>query len=110
VTTVATILRNRRPSVLAAACAPSVLGHAVRGSVLGQPVVQIRVRTAPVFGYPMAEASATKINYNGTFAAAAAERAATPVLPSSAKWAQKVQGDMVKGGDARGIPPRGTPV
>ena len=108
----ATTLFAWRPSMLAAACVPSVLANAAQGTVLGQPAVQVRVRTAPIFGHQLAEGGATKINnYIGTIAAApAAERAATSALSSSALRVQKVQGDMVKGGDARGIPPRGKPV
>ena len=52
-------------------------------------------------------------NYMGTIAAAAAEGATTSrkaISAASALRVQTVQGDMVKGGNARGIPPRGTPV
>jgi hypothetical protein len=122
VTTMATTL-TWRPSALAAACTQFPYANAAQVHVLGQPAVSVQVRTAPVFGHLPAIAGALKINnYIGTAAAApalpaaAAEGATTSLLPtvSAAQYKnvrnEKVQRDMVKGGDARGIPPRGTPV
>ena len=114
----ATTLSDWRPSPLAAARVPAALAKVTQVCVLGQPAVQIQVRTAPIFGHLLTEGATTKINnYIGTIAAAAAEGATTSVLHRTSSAvevlkprAQKVQGDMVKGGDARGIPPRGTPV
>jgi hypothetical protein len=104
-----------RPSTPAAACAPSaVLADGARVLVPGQPAVQIHVRTAPNFG-PAVIMGATKINnYMGTIAAAATAEGATAssLIPMNSVFVrvQQVQGDKVKGGDARGIPPRGKPV
>jgi hypothetical protein len=117
VTTMATTL-TWRPSALAAACIQFPYANAAQVHVLGQPAVSVQVRTAPVFGLLPATAGALKINnYIGTAAAApalpaaAAEGATTSLLLTvSAARNEKVQSDMVKGGDARGIPPRGTPV
>jgi hypothetical protein len=122
VTTMATTL-TWRPSALAAACiqfpyANAAHGNAALRHVLGQPAVSVQVRTAPAFGLLPATTGALKINnYIGTAAAApatpaaAAEGATTSLsLMVSAPRNEKVQRDMVKGGDARGIPPRGTPV
>ena len=132
----ATTFLGWRPSTLAAACAPTMpslstaglpaLAPSVRGTApaavaqaypLGQPAVSIhipvKVRTAPMFGHA-AVVDAMKINnYMGTVAAVVAEGATTSsLMPMNAAAArvQKVQGDKVKGGDARGIPPRGRPV
>jgi len=105
-----------RPSTPVSGCAPSLLARAARTDVPGLPAVRIRVRTSPVFAFTLATAGALKINnhnYIGIVAAAAAaaEGATTSLSqPVSAPRNEKVQGDMVKGGDARGIPPRGTPV
>jgi hypothetical protein len=133
VTTMATTFLGR-PSTPASACPPNALATA-QVPCLGQPAVAIPVRivrdlsaftgsdhagsgfkvqTAPIFGHA-AVASATKINnYMGTIAAAAATEGATAssLLPMNSVFVrvQKVQGDKVKGGDARGIPPRGKPV
>jgi len=107
----ATTFLGWRPSTLAAACVPSAT--VAQPHALGQPAVAIKVRTAPIFGHA-ADFGATKINnYMGTIAAAVAEGATTSSLipmNSAAVRVQKVQGDKVKGGDARGIPPRGRPV
>jgi hypothetical protein len=117
VTTMAMTL-TWRPSALAAACIQFPYANAAQVHVLGQSAVSVQVRTAPVFGLLPATAGALKINnYIGTVAAApalpaaAAEGATTSLLLTvSAPRNEKVQRDMVKGGDARGIPPRGTPV
>ncbi len=113
VTTMATTFLGWRPSTLAAACAPSALATVAQTYALGQPAVAINVRTAPTFGHP-AQVGATKINnYMGTVAAVSAEGVTeSSLIPMNAAAArvQKVQGDKVKGGDARGIPPRGRPV
>jgi hypothetical protein len=119
VTTMATTL-TWRPSALAAACtqfpyANAALGTAALRHALGQPAVSVQVRTAPVIGLLPATSGALKVNnYIGTAAAAPAtpaEGATTSLfLMVSAPRNEKVQLDMVKGGDARGIPPRGTPV
>lgn len=110
-----------RPSAPTSGCAPSLLANAAQVHLLGQPAVQIQVRTAPGFGPAPVTAGALKINdYIGAIgaiaaaapAAAATEGATTSLnlTVSAAERVQKVQGDMVKGGDARGIPPRGKPV
>ena len=101
-----------RPSALPAVCTPSARANAAQAHALGQPAVSIQVRTAPTFGQAPAVAGALKINnYIGTIpAAAAAGLGATTSLSLTAGPDRKGQGDRVKGGDARGIPPRGTPV
>jgi hypothetical protein len=135
VTTMATTL-NWQASALASACSPFTYATTARThvqglvaaktvaaktvaapTVVGQPAVSVRVRTAPIFGLLPGGTSALKINNSiGADAAAPAAAAsaattliltvpAVPVAPRN----EKVQA-MVKGGDARGIPPRGTPV
>jgi hypothetical protein len=115
----ATRFETWRPSALAAACSPFALAGAAQVHLLGQPAVPVRVRTAPTNGLLPAGGAIVKINnYIGTVAAAlpntaAAEGATTSrkaISAASAPRVQTVQGDMVKGGNARGIPPRGTPV
>jgi hypothetical protein len=110
----ATRFNTWRPSALAAACSPFALAGAAQVHLLGQPAVPVRVRTAPTNGLLPAAGAIVKINnYIGTVAAAAAEGATTSrkaISAASAPRVQTVQGDMVKGGNARGIPPRGTPV
>lgn len=110
----ATRFNTWRPSAQAAACSPFALAGAAQVHLLGQPAVQARVRTAPTSGLLPAPGAIVKIdNYMGTIAAAAAEGATTSrkAISAAAKLrVQTVQGDMVKGGNARGIPPRGTPV
>ena len=131
----ATTFIGWRPSTPAAACPPNVLANAAQVLVLGQRAVQVqvpvvrdlyafagkdragsgsKVRTAPVFDHP-AVGDATKINnYMGTIAAAATVEGATTSsliqMNSAFVRVQMVQGDKVKGGDARGNPPRGRPV
>ena len=110
----ATRFNTWRPSAQAAACSPFALAGPAQVHLLGQPAVQARVRTAPTYGLLPAAGAIVKIdNYIGTIAAAAAEGATTSrkaISAASAPRVQTVQGDMVKGGNARGIPPRGTPV
>jgi hypothetical protein len=113
VTTMATTFLGWRPSTPASACPPNALA-AAQVPCLGQPAVAIRVQTAPIFGHK-AVAGAMKINnYMGTIGAAAATEGATAssLIPMNSVFVrvQTVQGDKVKGGDARGIPPRGKPV
>lgn len=94
---------------------------------LGRLAVEIQVRTSPSFLFPSSWNAADKINneatrnfdgvdqsdnYNGT-TSAMGEGTATPL-----SYQQKVSGTRsllgrigkAKGGDARGIPPRGRPV
>lgn len=121
VTTMATNL-TWRPSALTAVCTPATPAIAAQALVLGQPAVSVQVRTAPIFGLLPATPGAPKINnYIGTAAAApatgtAGDGATTSLIQTVSATQnkhvrnEKVQSDMVKGGDARGIPPRGTPV
>jgi hypothetical protein len=97
-----TMFVSWRPSTVAAACAPHAVASAAQAHVLGQPAVRIRVRTAPTFRITPAGGATPKINnyINGIDAASAVEGAAKTSM----------QLVLVKGGDARGIPPRGTPV
>ena len=81
------------------------------------PAAATTVRTAPVFGATVQEVVSTKINNCiGTVPAAAsnganpAMRATTSILaqlPSAIARTQHAGNDKAKGGDARGIPPRG---
>jgi len=126
VTTMATTT-TWRPSALASACTPFPYANAARAHVLGhfagQPAVSVRVQTAPIFGLlpggiavPGGEAALQLNNSIGTAAAAPAAAASAaitlvstvPTVPVAPRN-EKAQA-MVKGGDARGIPPRGTPV
>jgi hypothetical protein len=131
----ATTFIGWRPSTLAAACAPALAtANAAQASVLGQPAVAIRVpvvrdlsafagkdpvgsgfkvRTAPIFDHAVILGAEKINNYMGTIAAPTAEGAtASSLLPMNSAVArvQTVQVDKVKGGDARGNPPRGRPV
>jgi hypothetical protein len=84
---------------------------------LGWPADVTKVRTAPTFGISVPATVSTKINnYIGTVPAAALNganpvmRATTSILaqlPSAIARTQHAGADKVKGGDARGIPPRG---
>jgi hypothetical protein len=103
-----------RPSALVAARIPFAFGNAAQAHALGQPAVPVQVRTAPNSGLIPAT-GALKINNCIGATAAAAPAAVEGTTTSlrqtvSAPRDEKVQGYMVKGGDARGIPPRGTPV
>jgi hypothetical protein len=114
VTTMATTFLGWRPSTLVPACAPSVLASAAQPYALGQPAVSIKVRTAPIFGHASVVGAMKINNYMGTVAAVVTAEGVTEssLIPmnAAAVRVQKVQGDKVKGGDARGIPPRGRPV
>jgi hypothetical protein len=103
-----------RPSALVAARAPFAFGNAAQAHALGQPAVSVQVRTAPPAALIAANGGALKINkcIGAAAAAPAAVDGTTTSLRQtvSAPRDEKVQGYMVKGGDARGIPPRGTPV
>jgi hypothetical protein len=84
---------------------------------LGQPAEATTVRTAPAFGSAIQAAISTKINNYIGAVPAAALNGANPVmaattsilaqLPSAIALTQHAGVDKVKGGDARGIPPRG---
>jgi hypothetical protein len=103
-----------RPSALVAARIPFAFGNAAQAHALGQPAVSVQVRIAPTGLIPVIP-GALKIN-NCIGAASAAVPAAVDGATTSLRQTvsaprdEKVQGYMVKGGDARGIPPRGTPV
>jgi hypothetical protein len=118
----ATTLITRRPSALAAVCSQlPVLSEArptmAQAYALGRPAGVTKVRTAPTFGITVQAAISTKINnYIGTVPAAALNganpvmRATTSILaqlPSAIARTQHAGTDKAKGGDARGIPPRG---
>jgi hypothetical protein len=103
-----------RPSVLTSVSL-SALAVAASAQVctLGQPAVEIRVRTAPGFLLHAGTSATVKINnYNGTTSAMGEGMAASITYEQkvSAARVQTAQVDKVKGGDARGIPPRGRPV
>ena len=111
--------RSLRPSAVPSARVSALaVASAAQLCTLGRPAVEIQVRTAPLFLLPANWDAAVKINnetihnYNGT-TSAMGEGMATPQ-----SYQQKVSGTRsllgrigkVKGGDARGIPPRGRPV
>jgi hypothetical protein len=120
---VGTTLIDRRPSALPGAC-PSILSEqrsvAARAHVLGIPAVTGTVRAEWIFAERSRALPAIRLarsaklpvkinNYIGTPAAAAAVgTAVSGLVPASALvQSQQVNADMVKGIDARGIPPRG---
>ena len=115
VTTVERILRDWRPSALASACAhpTALVASGAQAYVLGQPAVEIHVRTAPNFGLDAMTPTTNKINNYMGSTSAMGEGMATSHLKDQKVSVQRVQmvaGDKVKGGNARGIPPRGRPV
>jgi len=75
--------------------------------VLGRSAVEIRVRTAPIFGSVAGSATTSKINSIGSTTAKGEGKATAPALRD-----HQVQLPVTTatGGYARGIPPRGTPV
>ena len=112
-----------RPSVLSAVRVSAFASDASgQDRTLGQPAVglrwsrsarQIQVRTSPVYLFHARIGATIKINnYNGT-TSAKGEGMALPTTYEqkvSVTRVQTAQVDKVKGGDARGIPPRGRPV
>jgi len=115
VTTVESIQRDWRPSALASACAPAaaLVAPPAQVYVLGQPAVEIHVRTAPTFGLDARSLTTNKINNYMGSTSAMGEGMATSHRKDQKVSVQRVQtvaGDKVKGGNARGIPPRGRPV
>jgi hypothetical protein len=102
----------QRP-VLAAACPlPFAVASVAQTYALGQPAVTDWVTTAS-FGLHAGRTASMKINnYKGT-TSAKGDGLATSIIEGrsvSATRIQPVQVDKVKGGNARGIPPRGRPV
>ncbi len=105
-TTVERILRDWRPSTLAASCPSAVsVVPAAEAYVLGSPAVAIQLRTAPTFGLHATTSTNSKINNSMNMTTSHLQEQKV-----SAQRVQTVAGDKVKGGDARGIPPRGRPV
>jgi len=108
--------RDVRPFGLAAACTPLAVAPVAQAYALGQPAVQSWV-TNPAFGLHAGLTAREEINnYKGITSANGAGMATSidgrivSARSISATRIQPVQVDKVKGGDARGIPPRGTPV
>jgi hypothetical protein len=105
-------LSDLRPSVLSLVDASAVaVGSQV--CTLGQPAVEIQVRTAPVFLLHAGVSGSPKINnYNGTTSAKGEGMATSTAYQQkdSAARVRTAQVDKAKGGNARGIPPRGRPV
>lgn len=103
---------SSRPSSLASACAPSVPTFA-RGH-LGQTAVEtLLIPTASISGLGVIN----KINNYMGATSAHGNGVATPIAQDQKVFTAKVAGtvqtvqvDKVKGGNARGIPPRGKPV
>ena len=107
------LVRDVRPSVLAAACTPVLAAASVaQSNALGQPAVRSWVATS-LFGLHAGRTDIRQINnYMGTTSAKGTGMA-TSIAEGravSAMRIQPVQVDKVKGGSARGIPPRGRPV
>jgi hypothetical protein len=104
-------LSMTRPSALATACAPAFVAPAAQGQALGLPAVSTPT-WLPTLAFNPEKLHATSLtiskinNYIGSGPATSI----TQDQKVSAQRVQTVQADMVKGGDARGIPPRGTPV
>lgn len=104
---------TRRPSALASACVPAGRWPAMvapaRVQVPGLSAVEVRPRTAPVFGFRAGTGMSSKINYMG-YANAKGDGLATSALLVSILGQHQVQADKATGGDARGLLPRGRPV
>jgi hypothetical protein len=88
------IMFDPRPSTLASACVPSF------GVVAAVPAI---VRTSPTFGIGISGSTTSKINYMGTIGS----QAEGAVMTAAVKQTKAL---VATGGNARGIPPRGTPV
>jgi hypothetical protein len=99
-----------RPSALASACAPAFVAPAAQG-FLGLPAVSTPT-WLPTLAFNPEKLHATSLtidkinNYIGSGPATSI----TKDQKVPAQRVQTVQADMVKGGSARGIPPRGKPV
>jgi hypothetical protein len=110
VATVTKILNDLRPSTLVSAYAFAAAAGA-QDCTLGQPAVEIQVRTAPVVPLHSGVGATLKINnYNGTASAMGEGMAMSYEQKVSATRVPAVRTDKAKGGNARGIPPRGRPV
>jgi hypothetical protein len=119
VATVTRILNDLRPSTLASAYAFAAAAGS-QDCTLGQPAVEIQVRTAPVVPLHSGVGATLKINtfggadqrnnYNGTASAMGEGMAMSYEQKVSATRVPAVRTDKAKGGNARGIPPRGRPV
>jgi hypothetical protein len=99
-----------QPSVAAfcvSAGRPATVAPAAWVLVPGRSAVEIRVRTAPIFGSVAGSTTTSKINSIGSAIARGEGMATTAALRD-----HQVQLPVVTatGGYARGIPPRGTPV
>ena len=104
-----------RPSMPAVAGRTAWLGCTTPTAQLvavGQPAVEIVVRTSPIYGTDGASALTSKINFVGVseslLAAGGASVTGDHQVQLSTMKTKKAQG--VKATDARGIPPRGRPV
>jgi len=108
------ILRDLRPSVPVSVRVPALaVAAAAQVCTLGQPAVEILVRTSPVFLLHAETDATVKINNSNGTTSAMGEGMAAPTgygQKVSATRIQSAQVSKVKGGDARGIPPRGRPV
>ena len=100
--------RDLRPSEFVSASSPVLASTCpAQSHVQGQGSVSIRVRTAPTLPLAGWVNATDKINnYIGTTSAASTGENQT----ASVTRTLTVQVDQAKGGDARGIPPRGRPV
>jgi hypothetical protein len=98
-----------RPSALASACAPAFVAPAAQGSFLGLTAVPTPT-WLPTLAFIPEKLHATTLTTSKINNYIGSGPAITQGQKVSAQRVQTVQIDMVKGGDARGIPPRGTPV
>ena len=76
------------------------------------PTVGVRVRTSPTFGSSISGSTTSKINYMGTTSYLADGIATSIMFNRSVALARPAteQADKATGGNARGIPPRGSTV
>lgn len=108
------ILSDLRPWAPTSVRVPALaVAAAAQVCTLGRPAVEILVRTSPVFLLSAGAVATIKINnYIGTTSALGDGMATSTAYEHkvSATRVQAAQVDKVRGGDARGIPPRGRPV
>jgi hypothetical protein len=108
---------SSRPSSLASACAPSVPTFA-QGHLGHTAVETLLIQTAPISGLgAISKINNTEPNNYMGATSAYGNGVATPITQDQkvsvriiGGTVQTVQVDKVKGGNARGIPPRGKPV
>ncbi len=116
----ATVEMIQQPSFVAVACARAATlrttaANSAQAAVLGLSAVAVRDRAVPGVGRTAATGRISKINFESTTTGAMGKGAAAPITEGLAASVTRehqlqIQIDMVKGGYARGVPPRGRPV